>query len=107
MDKAADLASSKQLLFSQTLHLCSKFHRQPGYEGLGPESALFTHTAEPSAQSSQGMRRLRHVQRDIKQPKVWSSACFFRLLHLNYKLRSSVKILMFCHKFNEVINVFL
>lgn len=52
-DKEADLASSKQLLFSLTLHLCSKFHRLPGYEG--PESALFTHTAEPAAQSSQRM----------------------------------------------------
>lgn len=67
MDKEADLASSKQLLFSPTLHLCSKFHMQPDCEGLGPESAFFTHTAEPSAENSQGMRWLRHEQGDIKQ----------------------------------------
>lgn len=41
VDKQPDLASSKQLPLSPTLHLSSKFHRQPGREGLGPESALF------------------------------------------------------------------
>lgn len=53
VDKEVDLASSKQLLFSLTLHLCSKFHRQPGCEGLWALSQRFFHTAEPSAQSSQ------------------------------------------------------
>lgn len=58
VDKEVDLAPSKQLLCSRTLHLSSKFHKQPSNGGCGTEteSALFTrthtHTTEPYAQSN-------------------------------------------------------
>lgn len=90
-DKELHPASSKQLLLSPTLHLGSKFHGQPIYEELGPESALsHTHTqlspllkAARGGGGGGGMHCLLRAWRDKKHPSpegVEFLLCVFQII---------------------------